>query len=129
MVASVGHHQFIYRLLHSNHLPLEQKSTEVLWNCNFYYRVWKYPRRAEIETPCLCVYVCAYACAFLLDYPFTTAILRHRVHQATVYKYRLILTQKVNVNIQSFKGHLTLSSVYYFFLTLTVSTVTPVGAL
>lgn len=133
MVPSVGDHQFIYRLLHSNHLPLEQKSTEVLWNCNFYYRVWKYPRRAEIETPCLCVYVCAYTCAFLLtciiievsflqalDYSFAPAILRPRVNQATVCKKCLILTQKVRMNIQSFKEHLNLSGAYDLCLILTV---------
>lgn len=66
MVPSVGQHQFIYRLLLSNHLPLEQKSTEVLSNFSFYYRVWKYTRQAEIEPPCLCVYVCIHMC-FLVD--------------------------------------------------------------
>lgn len=69
MVPSVGQHHFIYRLLFSNHLPLEQKSTEVLWNFNFYYRVWKYPRQAQIEPPCLCVDVCLHMC-FVVDMYF-----------------------------------------------------------
>lgn len=65
MVPSVGHHQFIYRLLCSDYLPLKQKYIEILWNSYFYYRLQKYSRQTEIHTHCLCLFVHIHVCSLV----------------------------------------------------------------
>lgn len=97
MVPSVGQQQFIYRLLPSNHLPLEQKSTEVVWNFNFITEYENIPDKLKLN-PLVSMFMCAYTCAFLLtcifidtsflQTSFTPAILRPRINQATLCRHQ-----------------------------------------